>query len=91
MILRTTEIEPPQEHDNRQHLTGAPGVFFQDVWDESLRLTGKEYEFPVKTPVWIVLRANGRILLQTADKFHRWADRSFLETQRQKTAAHSEN
>lgn len=84
MNLRSTDVEPPQEHDGRQHLTNASGTFFQDVWEGSLKLSGIEQDFPAETKVWIVLRANGRILLQTADKFHRWADRSFLEHKREK-------
>ena len=80
MTLESLRIQAPQEHDGRQWLTDFEGTFWPLCMEDVLTLDGKPKVFPKGTPVWIVLRANGRILLQTADEYKRWADRSFLQT-----------
>lgn len=77
-------LEAPQEHDGRQHMTAQEGLFFELVYcqEEHFKLGGVERTFPAGTKVHIVLRANGRLLLQTPDKFHRWADRAFLDSRK---------
>jgi hypothetical protein len=80
ITFKEMKVEPPKENDDRQYLTSQPGEFFELVYEKVLYLGGRETTLPAKTPVWIVLRANGRLLLQTADRWHRWASHDFLET-----------
>lgn len=80
VTFKEMRVDPPKENDDRQYLTALPGEFFELVYEKVLYLGGAEKTLPAKTPVWIVLRANGRILLQTSDKWHRWSDIGFLET-----------
>ena len=82
--FRAMRTEPPQPYDDRQYLTDFDGEFFELCYENVLYLGGQEREVPRGTPVWIVLRANGRILLQTADGYHRWADRGFLQGEKKK-------
>jgi hypothetical protein len=91
--LDCLKIEPPRENDDKPWLTDVPGMFFGLCYGEVnaqghyLALGGPEREFPKGTAVWIVLRANGRILLQTETpegKFHRWGDRAFLQDRRER-------
>ena len=80
MKLESLRVQPPEENDDRQYLTDFPGEFFELCYEDVLYLGGACRVFPKGAPVWIVLRANNRLLLQTADGFHRWADRAFLQT-----------
>lgn len=80
MKLSCLTIMSPQPNDDRQYLTDLDGTFWELCLEEALTLDGKTKTYPKGTPVWIVLRANGRILIQTSDEYRRWADRSFLQT-----------
>jgi len=79
ITLMCLNVETPKENDDKQWLTDFEGEFFPDVYERVLYLGGRSKNVPRGTAVWIVLRANGRMLLQTDDKFHRWADKSFLQ------------
>ena len=84
-ILNCLRVEPPQKNDDKPYLTAAPAVFFNLCYGEVelpgqiLSLGGDEKSFPAGTRVWIVLRANGRILYQTDDQFHIWGDKTLVQ------------
>ena len=84
--IESLRVEPPQENDDRQYLTDFDGEFWPLCMEDVLTLDGEARIFPKGTPVWIVLRANRRILLQTADEYKRGASREFLQTMKKSNA-----
>lgn len=84
-------VEAPQKDDDKTYNINDTRTGYEPVFcpEEHLKLGGAETTLLPGTAVHIVLRANGRILLQTIAQpfFHLWADRELLAPTKKKKHA----